>query len=141
MTTLTWFLFALRLISAACLLTFLAGLMWYLRNDLLSAELLLGLPRRDLGNIIINLPQQEERRYPLRTVTTIGRSPKNLIVLDNNYTSGQHALITRQRDQWWLEDLQSRNGTLLNEQPLYQRTIIRDGDIITIGQAQLRIEL
>jgi pSer/pThr/pTyr-binding forkhead associated (FHA) protein len=42
--------------------------------------------------------------------------------------------------QWWLEDLNSRNGTLLNDVPLHEATVVSPGDIITIGSTHLKIE-
>ncbi|MEJ2750037.1 MAG: FHA domain-containing protein, partial [Anaerolineae bacterium] len=80
-------------------------------------------------------------RYPLLPVTSIGRSSSNVIVLDDGYTSGQHSLIMRRGELWWLEDLGSRNGTLLNDAPLVETAVLSTGDIITIGNIKLKLEL
>ena len=53
--------------------------------------------------------------FPLLPVTRIGRAEHNTIVLEDAFVSAEHALLTRREGQWWLEDLNSRNGTLLND--------------------------
>jgi pSer/pThr/pTyr-binding forkhead associated (FHA) protein len=62
-------------------------------------------------------------------------------MLDDAYTSNQHAVIRKRGKQWWLEDLDSRNGTLLNDMPLTKPTVVTTGDRVTIGQTSLAIEL
>ena len=74
-------------------------------------------------------------------MTSIGRSSNNVIVLDDGYTSGQHSLITRRGKLWWLEDLASRNGTLLNDAVLTETAVLSTGDVITIGNIKLKLEL
>jgi pSer/pThr/pTyr-binding forkhead associated (FHA) protein len=81
------------------------------------------------------------RQYPLLAVTSIGRSPENSLVIDDDYTSNGHALISKRGGRWWLEDLNSRNGTLLNEMQLNKATVLSAGDVITIGSTRLRIDL
>jgi hypothetical protein len=83
----------------------------------------------------------EGNQYPLLPVTGIGRNPSNTIVVEDDYASGEHLLIALRGQQWWLEDLGSSNGTLLNGQPLQEATIISVGDVITIGHTSLKLEL
>ena len=98
-----------------------------------------------LGRLIVVGNQVETpaigTRYPLLPVTSIGRTSSNVIVLDDGYISGQHSLITRRGEFWWLEDLASRNGTLLNDVPLTETAVLSPGDIITIGNIKLKLEL
>jgi pSer/pThr/pTyr-binding forkhead associated (FHA) protein len=77
---------------------------------------------------------------PLTPFTTIGRSDANSITITDPYASGEHALLTWRNGQWWLEDRDSRNGTLLNEMPVETPVIIGHGDVIGIGQMQLKFE-
>ncbi|MFN2181963.1 MAG: FHA domain-containing protein, partial [Candidatus Promineifilaceae bacterium] len=67
-------------------------------------------------------------------------SENNTIVLEDAFVSAEHALLARRDAQWWLEDLNSRNGTLLNDLPLGESTVVSAGDVITIGSVQLKIE-
>ena len=72
----------------------------------------------------------------------IGRDPTNQIVLnDDRYTSRYHAWITYEADNFWLEDLGSTNGTMLNGEQVDKREILRAGDKIKIGETDLSFNL
>lgn len=62
----------------------------------------------------------------------LGRHPTSQIVLDNASVSRQHALISQENSRYQIEDLRSRNGTLVNRQPIRGRTELNDGDEIGI---------
>jgi hypothetical protein len=80
-------------------------------------------------------------KYVLKPITSLGRSPTNTVPIADNFSSSEHALVTLRQGQWWLEDRNSRNGTLLNNVPVKQPIVIADGDIIGIGQVRLRMDL
>ena len=50
-------------------------------------------------------------------------------------------MLSWRSGQWWLEDLGSRNGTMLNDIPLTESAVISGGDIISIGGTQLKLEV
>ena len=79
--------------------------------------------------------------YALRPFTSIGRAPTNLIELADTYCSAEHALVLWRSGQWWLEDRGSRNGTLLNGEPVETPVILSAGDVIRIGRAHMRFEV
>jgi len=85
--------------------------------------------------------QKLNHEYPLYAETKIGRSTTNAVVLDDAYTSNEHAVVRRKAGQWWLEDLDSRNGTLLNDMPLNAPAVVISGDVFTIGQTSLELDL
>ena len=41
--------------------------------------------------------------------------------ISDPYASGEHSLVAWRSGQWWLEDRDSRNGTLLNAFPSMKR--------------------
>lgn len=63
---------------------------------------------------------------------TIGRSASNDIVLDNDNVSRAHARLMRIDDEFTLEDLDSRNGILLNGLVVHA-AVLRDGDEVHVG--------
>jgi pSer/pThr/pTyr-binding forkhead associated (FHA) protein len=63
---------------------------------------------------------------------TLGRSPSSDIVLDNDNVSRTHARLTRIDDEYTIEDLESRNGILLNGL-LVHAAVLRDGDEVHVG--------
>lgn len=72
-------------------------------------------------------------------IVSIGRKPTNGIVLDDNFVSGEHTLLTWRDGRWWAEDYRSTNGTILNGAELNRPTPVLDGDVLQVGGVQLRI--
>src|SRR4051812_41003488 len=68
-----------------------------------------------------------------REVTLLGREPVCDIALTAADVSRRHARIVRRDDGYYLEDLGSRGGTRLNDEPLGDPVRLRDGDRIGIG--------
>lgn len=138
-------LFLIRAGSAVLLLTFVGLIGWLLFQDLRAARQAMTGQGGGLGalRVIANtgaLPAVDTV-YDLSPVTTLGRNSRNTIVLDDTYVSAEHALLAWRDSQWWLEDLGSRNGTVLNDAPLAGATVISAGDVVTIGGVQLKLEL
>ncbi|ASJ72449.1 FHA domain-containing protein [Granulosicoccus antarcticus] len=67
---------------------------------------------------------------------SIGRRSANDVCIPDLSVSGSHARITFEADEYWLEDLNSTNGTYVNGQPV-TRQIILDNDEIVIGKIRL----
>ena len=63
----------------------------------------------------------------------LGRSPDNDVILRDPATSGHHARLERRGDQFWIVDLGSTNGTLVNGEPVQEKEL-NHGDRVTIGQ-------
>jgi pSer/pThr/pTyr-binding forkhead associated (FHA) protein len=68
---------------------------------------------------------------------SIGRSANNQVVLKDDAVSRAHALITCEDDKYFISDLGSTNGTLLNGSPLRSRQRLTDGDVIRLGNTIL----
>jgi len=67
---------------------------------------------------------------------TIGRRKNNDVVIENLAVSGHHAKIDSVGDEFVLIDLQSKNGSFVNEK-LINTHWLRDGDVINIGKHSL----
>lgn len=139
-------LLLLRLISGSILIGVLLVLFVVFWREFRAVADEVEAPRRAFGRLLLareteGVSRMTDRQYPLLPLTSIGRSGSNTVPLDDHFASGEHALIALRDGQWWLEDRKSRNGTLLNGIPVTQPTIVTDGDVITIGNAQLHLEL
>jgi hypothetical protein len=138
-------LLLLRLLGAALLLAFLGLFAWLIYKDLQATTAVLQLRRQAAGRLVVVANEAAEpavgAAFPLRPVTSIGRAASSSVVIDDSYVSQEHALLAERGGQWWLEDLGSRNGTLLNEMPLGETAVVSSGDVITIGGVQLKLEL
>ncbi len=69
---------------------------------------------------------------------TIGRAPTNQIVVKDERCSRCHAEIFFSEGEWILRDLDSRNGTAVANTRIRGDYILRAGDVVRIGQSQLR---
>ncbi len=77
----------------------------------------------------------EQRRLSANTFT-IGCKPDNHLVIDDAVVSGHHARIVQVQAVYFVEDLKSTNGTLVNDKPI-ERHQLHDTDVITIGRHRI----
>jgi hypothetical protein len=73
-------------------------------------------------------------------MVTVGRAPDNDVVVGDPATSGHHGRIEVRIGSFWLSDLGSTNGTLVNGEPVIEKQL-NDGDLIAIGQNTIRFTL
>src|SRR5436190_16005532 len=80
------------------------------------------------------LEATDGKRLPIQGNLSIGRSPKNSLLLDSQKISRRHAIINVQNvGEFWLIDLGSSNGTFLNKRRVHQPVRLSDLDQIIIG--------
>ncbi len=82
-----------------------------------------------------------DRYLPLQGIQcwTVGRSDNNNLVLSDRWISRHHAMFQAiDQGDFYLIDLGSRNGTFLNGRRVTVPVILKDGDLITFGQTELR---
>lgn len=93
-----------------------------------------------MPQLIASVQGVEVKRVYLRSDrTTLGRKPHNDIVLDNMIVSGEHCVFElRGIADVTIEDLGSTNGTYVNAQMIKTRQLLRDNDIITIGNFRVQ---
>ncbi len=80
-----------------------------------------------------------QQKIKLVAKITLGRESDNSIVIENKLASRHHALIQKIKDDYYLKDENSTNGTFLNGKaiPAGKYVRLRHGDKITIGSANL----
>jgi pSer/pThr/pTyr-binding forkhead associated (FHA) protein len=103
-----------------------------------------GLGRTHAGRLVVlsspALEAHTERDLDSSPVT-IGRAPENDLVLDaDEFASVEHARVEPRRDGVWLEDLGSTNGTFVNGVKLTQPRKLSSGDVIRVGETDLRYD-
>jgi pSer/pThr/pTyr-binding forkhead associated (FHA) protein len=96
------------------------------RETTASPKLLLSTASQHLRQIVIDKPR-----------LTIGRRPYNDIMLDDLTVSGEHAVLLTRAGASVIEDLRSRNGTLVNGEAIIQRALL-NGDRIEVGIYRLQ---
>jgi pSer/pThr/pTyr-binding forkhead associated (FHA) protein len=84
---------------------------------------------------ILEPASREGERFMLTEELTVGRGGGCGIVLaDDSFVSTVHARVFRREGAVYIEDLGSRNGTLLNGEPLVHAAQLRRGDQVQFGQ-------
>ena len=71
----------------------------------------------------------------------LGRGPECSVSLDGDeFASAEHARVDASSDGVWIEDLGSTNGTFVNGAQVTSRRLLQPGDVIRVGQTELRLE-
>ena len=69
----------------------------------------------------------------------IGRSASCTLVLDDSYASSRHARVFPKDGAWWLEDLGSTNGTMMDGRPVHGAVELPMNIPVRIGQTTLEL--
>jgi hypothetical protein len=90
-----------------------------------------------MAKLILKYEAAVLKEIPLsKPLLTIGRTPGNDLVIDNPAVSGHHAKLIVEQDHFLVEDMNSLNGTFLNNQRI-RKSSLKDGDEILIGKHTL----
>jgi serine phosphatase RsbU (regulator of sigma subunit) len=68
---------------------------------------------------------------------TIGRSARNDLCVEDPFASRLHAEVRKRGDAFWLSDLGSANGTMINAARLAAPVQLRDRDVVRIGETEI----
>jgi pSer/pThr/pTyr-binding forkhead associated (FHA) protein len=77
------------------------------------------------------------QRHHFQTDFTVGR--EGGLAVDDDFASGQHARFQTVRGLWYVEDLGSTNGTMLNGRHVLSVQLLRKRDKIQIGRTVLTV--
>jgi hypothetical protein len=80
-------------------------------------------------------------RFDLFGGLSIGRSPDADVSIEDRYASGIHARIYSRGPSYYVEDMNSTNGTFVNGSRLDGETRLGDLDEVRIGDTEFRFEL
>jgi pSer/pThr/pTyr-binding forkhead associated (FHA) protein len=134
-------LWAVRLLFLALLYLFLARVIRVLMRDLRAAA---REPAQRPGRLVVlESPAGEPavgRVFGLDVITSLGRDVNNAIVIDDPFASAEHAVLTYRGRNWYLEDLDSTNGSYVNGHPASGVAALGYGDELQIGQVRMRLE-
>ncbi|MBU5310541.1 FHA domain-containing protein [Tissierella carlieri] len=83
-----------------------------------------------------SLPFKIKEYYSIDDSISLGRHGDNNIVVKDPFVSKRHFQIIEDEGDYYLEDLNSANGTYLNGDKIFDVVRLNDGDIIRIGQIE-----
>jgi pSer/pThr/pTyr-binding forkhead associated (FHA) protein len=72
--------------------------------------------------------------------TTVGRVEDNAFQIAESSVSSHHAEIIRRGSEVVVKDLNSTNGTFINGQQITGEGVLKPGQILRLGQIELRLE-
>ncbi len=133
---------ALRLLMVLALYVFVGWAIWTIAQDVKRTGLQ-AMPRR-VPAIRLEVWTQNGQAVSQafsQPEVTLGRDPACDVLLDEETVSARHARLSYHHNQWWLEDLESTNGTSLNATRLNTATVLTNGDEIQCGKARLTVSL
>ena len=72
---------------------------------------------------------------------TLGRGGQNTVPLDGDeFASARHARVEARQDGLWVEDLGSTNGTFVNGARVTSARKLDEGDVLRVGQTDLKVQ-
>ncbi len=134
-------LLILRLLMVVALYAFLGWAVYTLWRDMKRQSDLI--EARKIPAIIVQVEMEDQIGSHSYSVSelVIGRDQTCDLVLDANTVSAEHARLSYHHQNWWLEDLGSRNGTYLNLERVTTAAILVSGDELQIGQVLIKISI
>jgi pSer/pThr/pTyr-binding forkhead associated (FHA) protein len=89
---------------------------------------------------VISPDDAKGQTFPLAEEISIGRAPGCAVALPSDtFVSQVHARVFRRGDEYWVEDLGSTNGTLVNGRKLTGPAPLRKGDRLQVGRTVLEL--
>ncbi len=135
-------LLGLRILAALALYAFLGWALFLIWRTLKSqAELQMANRLVPIDLVETSPLAQDKIHHFSEPEALIGRDAGCACRLDDSTVSAYHARVSFHHNHWWLEDLNSRNGTLLNAEKLRTATILIDGDDIQCGNIHLLVRM
>jgi pSer/pThr/pTyr-binding forkhead associated (FHA) protein len=130
-----------RILFLVLLYLFLYGVARALIRDLRQAA---REPGTELGRlVVVTSPSGEPAQgtsIGLDAIMTLGRDVNNAVVVDDQFASAQHAVLTFRGRTWYVEDLASTNGTFVNGVQIEGVSPLGYGDEVQLGQVRMRLE-
>ncbi len=84
---------------------------------------------------------EQGRRFDLIGGLSVGRSKEADVQIEDRYASSLHARVFSREGRFYVEDMNSTNGTLLNGATLQGEAELIDGDGVQIGDTVFRFEV
>ena len=78
-----------------------------------------------------------DQRHTFGSDFTVGREAR--LIIDDDFASGQHARFITVRGLWYVEDLDSTNGTTHNGRPILSVQLLKRRDKIKIGHTVMTV--
>lgn len=133
-------LLLLRILLSAALYLFLGWALYTLWASLRQEALTIS-SQKIPSLTLTSAKELEEEYYFIQQIVNVGRGATNDLIINNETVSNHHARLAYNLNQWWLQDLNSTNGTYINGQRLLTSTVLTTGDLIGFGEINLTVSI
>jgi hypothetical protein len=133
-------LFVLRILMAITLYAFLGWALLTLWRELRSSALADKFNQIPTISITPLFGNGTPQLYHIPEII-IGRDAGCDFPIPEDSVSKHHSRLSYHNNQWWVEDLNSTNGTFINNVPVKTPFVIISGDEIRCGSANLQITI
>jgi len=99
------------------------------------------LPDKIPGLTLTSSQDNKKNSFQNQKVIVIGRQKTSDLQVDDLTISNQHAQLSYHHKQWWLKDLNSTNGTILNNMKVESSVVVMTGDEIRCGNQSWSIDI
>lgn len=132
----------LRLLLAVALYAFLGWALWNLLREFKQQGDKLAKQKKPIISISSKIDKEKESVRPFaQPQIMIGRDTNCDLSVMDEALSAHHARLTHHHGQWWLEDLNSTNGTFLNGEKLTTPAVVITGDLFKCGNTVFGIQV
>ncbi|MGE5462337.1 MAG: FHA domain-containing protein [Syntrophothermus sp.] len=133
---------ALRIAMAIALFVFLGWAFYTLLQELRQQGTKLSVQKKVGITLYIKINEGKESiRHFTQTEIVLGRDSNCDLSIMDEALSAHHARITYHHGQWWLEDLNSTNGTYINRDKLTTPAVVITGDEFKCGNTRFSIRV
>lgn len=133
--------FILRYVLMAVLFIFLGWVIYTLWRDLQFQSQVVNTQKVPPILLAVESDIDSTQKSFSKPEIIIGRDEDCDFRLVDDAVSTRHAKLSFRYLQWWVEDLQSTNGTFLNDQRVETATVIIKGDELRIGRQIILINI
>lgn len=131
----------LRFLLVIALYAFLGWALFTLWRELRATSQIIS-ARQIPALLVTSLDTLEENTREFRQAEVVfGRDPACDLVVSQETVSSHHARLSYHHNQWWVEDLTSTNGTMLNDEPVFTPTVVISGDELHLGRVGFRLTI
>lgn len=95
-----------------------------------------------VARLVLLADDERQKEYLVADAERIiGRDRGNDIVVEDEEASARHARVTYENDAFWIEDLDTTNGTFVNGEALTGKHCLENEDLVKVGRTLLQFRL
>jgi hypothetical protein len=133
--------FLLRLLLLLLAYSFVGWIAFSIFTDLRQGSAKSGPVSFPLITLSSQLDDHSNPKQFSMSQVTIGRDPASDYPVDHPTISLRHCRLSFHNKQWWAEDLESTNGSYLNNSQIDSPTVLTDGDELHLGEICIKIHI